>query len=388
MNILMLISAPIPSCEGIVPHVLGLGKQLRQRGHEVTLMTRGGMKGQEEINHEGFSIIKVPFLPLYPLHVIMHRYNVLRALDNLKFKPDIVHLHTPLVPYLPKKWPLVTTFHTPMLSDTASVEDYGIRSRLIKIIGKTTSFWVEKELLRNSDCIITVSYAVADELRKYYHYEGDNLFPILNAVDTSFFKPGTPAESSPYLLYIGRMDFRKGLFDLIASARIVADKFREVSYYLVGNGPLEEPLKKAVKEAGLGKNIKFCGVVHDRQTILKYYQEARAIIIPSHYEGLPMVMIEAMACGKPLICTNASFSKGILEDGKNALLVNPKSPAELAAATIRLLSDDKLCRDLGVAARKTAEAKFGAEVQADQVLEVYRLARERFKQLSKIECRE
>jgi glycosyltransferase involved in cell wall biosynthesis len=378
MNIVMLFSTKIPVCEGIGSHVLSLAKRLRNRGHNITLMTRGDHRGNKELEFEGFRVVKVCFYPLYPFHVHLHRLAVEKALQNLGFVPDLVHLHTPLVPSLPKNWPLVTTFHSPMLTTTASLESVGFRASLIKLMGKTTSYHMEKKLLNNSDAIITVSYGVADELREHYGIGPERLEPILNSIDTAFFQPGGGREGPRSLLFVGRLDYGKGLFDLIQSAVPVVQAWPEIRYVIVGAGPLGDQLKKLVDESGLTNNFHFRGVIHDRQEIRQCYQEAYAVLLPTHYEGMPMVMLEAMACGKPLITTKASFSKGVLEDGANALLVTPKAPEELAEACLRLLSDPDLALKLGGKALATVMEHMDDEKNTEKVLQVYQRAVEKF----------
>ncbi len=379
LRIVMLFSTPIPVSEGIGSHVLGLAKRLRERGHNITFMTRGNHRGTQEIKYEGFRIVKVTFWPLYPFHVFFHRVPVVKALKNLDPQPDIIHLHSPLVPSLPRKWPTVTTFHSPMLTTTASLENAGLKSGLIKLMGKTTSYRVEKSLLKHSDAIVAVSHGVLSELQQYYGLKTNpRLFTISNSIDTTFFTPGAGSGGEKSLLFVGRLDYGKGLFDLVKSASRVIKDFPGVKYNLVGEGPLEEPLKELAHGLGIENNIVFPGVVHDRYRILHYYQNAYVVIIPSYYESFSIVMHEAMACGKAIITTKASFTKGILDNGENALLVNPKSPDELAEATINLLANGELCRKLGENARKTVVDKMDSDKQTDDVLKVYRYAVEQF----------
>jgi glycosyltransferase involved in cell wall biosynthesis len=92
-----------------------------------------------------------------------------------------------------------------------------------------------------------------------------------------------------------------------------------------------------------------------------------------------MTLLEAMACGKPIVSTYANFTKGLLENKKNALLVTPKSSVELAEATITLLSSEELCKSLGEAARKTILEKMDRESNTNKVEEVYKYAIEKFK---------
>ena len=126
MHIVMIFSTQLQAVDGIAHHVRGLAERLRCRGHQVTLVTRGGRQRLRRSRHQGFTLVEVPFVPLYPCHVYLHGAFMCRPLVNLWPPPDIVHLHTPLVPPVPRLWPIVTTFHTPMLVDTAYVENIGL----------------------------------------------------------------------------------------------------------------------------------------------------------------------------------------------------------------------------------------------------------------------
>lgn len=90
-----------------------------------------------------------------------------------------------------------------------------------------------------------------------------------------------------------------------------------------------------------------------------------------------------MACGKPIISTNANFSKGILRDGVNVLLAQPKCTDKLAKTTIKLLSSEELCKQLGAAARQTAEETMDLEANTDKIEQVYKKAIERWRRAAK-----
>ena len=378
MHILSLFSTDILG--GIASHIVGLAKRLTERGHKITFMTRGYWRGKMEFNYEGFRVIKVPFYPLYPFHVYFHGYFVRKAIESLSPQPDLIHLHSPLVPPIPKKWPIVTTFHSPMLLGTANVESFGLQTFLIKLMGRTTSYQIERKLLKISDAIITVSQGVADELRTYYGFSGNHIYPISNIIDTAFYEPPSQLTNEKRLLYIGRLSYGKGLFELAKSAKLVIKKYPDVKYTLIGAGPLEKKLRKAVNKLGLDSNFELCGEVRDKFEIVKHYQEAYAVLIPSYYESGPIVLLEAISCGKPVITTPTGLAKDMIKDGYNALLINPKSTEQLANATLKLLSSEGLCRRLGKSARKTAVEKMNPETNTSQVEEVYRQAIERWRQ--------
>jgi len=370
MNILMLFSTDIPPCEGIASHIIGLAGRLRDRGHNITLMTRGGWQRKVEFEYDGFRVIKVPFYPLYPFHIYCQACFVRRIIRSLAPKPDLIHLHSPLVPAIPKDYPIVSTFHTPMLVDASYIEGFGLRALLIKAMAKTTSYWVERKVLKTSDAVITVSQGVADDLRDFYGYRG-SLHTVPNAVDTDFYKSSSLNVGQRKLLYVGRLSYRKGLFEIVDSARDVVKRYPRVKYVLVGSGPLRGKIQKKVIDSGLEINFEFCGEIRDRQIIRKHYQDASIVLIPSYYEGLPMTLVESMACGKAIIATDTNFSKGILRNGVSAILIKPRSAKELADASIRLLSSQELRESLGREARKTAVEKMSLSLNVDKMEKIY-----------------
>ena len=382
MYILMLFSTDIPICDGIASHVVTLAKQLSKRNHTVTLMTRGSWRGRVEFQYQSLKVIKAPFYRLYPLHVHMHGYFVRKAIEDLSPQPDLIHFHSPLVPPLPKKWPIVTSFHTPMLVDTAHVENIGLRTLLIKLMGKTTSYHIEKRLLAISDAVIAVSQGVADELTAYYGYES-YIYPIPNIVDTDFYTPSSFSEQKKILLYIGRLSYRKGLFEIVNSAKDVIKQHPDVKYILIGSGPLEKLLRKAINKLRLDLNFIFCGEIYDPSKILHFYQQATVVLIPSYYESGPLTLLEAMACGKPIITTSTGLAKGLIENGSNAILVRPRSVRDLVEATIKLLSSEALCKKLGKAARRTIDEKISQDKNTDLVEEVYKYAIDKFRKSKK-----
>lgn len=375
MNILMILSTPIPVCEGIGSHVFGLAERLRERGHKVTIMTRGNMWEKEEFEYKGFSVIKVPFYPLYPLHVLCHGYFVRKAIDSLLQQPDLVHIHNPLVPVLSNQYPIITTFHSSVFLDSFHIEINDFRDLLIKIISKTTSFWIEKKLLKISNEIILNNYQVLTGLKTYYNDSLKyNIIP--NTVDTDYYKPQSniATECNKYLLYVGRLEYRKGLIELINAAKVVINKFPNIEYKIIGDGPIRGKLIRLAKDLGIDSRVEFIGLINDKAEVLRYYRKAHAVLIASHHDACPMVMLEAMACGKPIIATSAGYERGILEDEYNALLVRPKSPEELARATVKLLSSQELCQKLGSKARETVVEKMNSEINTKMVEDVYKNA--------------
>jgi glycosyltransferase involved in cell wall biosynthesis len=379
----MILSVPIPPFEGIGTHVIGLSRRLRERGHKVMLLTRGKGGRYEAFEHDRFPVFRVPFWALPPCHVHIHGHFVRRWLKSFSPQPDLVHLHSPLVPAVPRHYPIVTTFHSPTYADFSHLKIKDARTFFLRLMGRTVSYRIEKRLLRISDQVIVVHENVRKIFQAYYN-RSRNYHVIPNVVDPHFFLPpsGSSAQRKPYLLYIGRLGYGKGLQNLLDSARQVLALFPDLKYVLVGTGPLEKMLRKQAEAWEFGSRFEFRGMVQDPGIIRQCYQEAAAVLLPSHHEGSPLVLWEALACGKAIVAAAAGFETGILKDGENALLIKPKSSQELTAATIRLLSSPELRIRLGEAARQTALAKIDLNAHTDAVESVYFQALERWRRRS------
>lgn len=377
MNILMILAVPLPPSDGIGSHALGLAGRLRSRGHTVTFITRGKSKKLEELVWDGFRIVRVPFPRFHPLRVQVHGRRVERTIHSLSPPADLIHCHSPLVSPFSRKFPLVTTFHSAGYTDFSFTAEKSVPDTLRKLMARTINYRLEKRLLSLTLEVILVHERVLGHFKKYYD-DTRNYHVIPNVVDTNFFKPSPAPVPAKNLLYVGRLDYRKGLHDIVLSARTVVDRFPEVKYVLIGQGPFRKRLEKEVRKTGLTEHFVWKGEIKDPRVILSHYQEASAVLLPSYTEGSPMVMWEAMACGKPLIAAASGFEKGILEDGRDSLLVRPGSFPALATAALRVLSSPEIAGNLGREARKKAVARMDLEANTDKVEEVYRLAAEKY----------
>jgi len=132
---------------------------------------------------------------------------------------------------------------------------------------------------------------------------------IANCVDTSMFFPCStlPNDSPPIISYVGRLSRQKGLDTLVKAINQLQERLSLFKVYIVGDGELKPMLQNMVCEYGLEDKITFTGAIPN---VVDYYQRSRIIVMPSYYEGLPLVLLEAMACGVPVV---ASPVGGILD---------------------------------------------------------------------------
>ncbi len=173
------------------------------------------------------------------------------------------------------------------------------------------------------------------------------------------------------VLAVGRLSQEKGHADLIRAASVL-DRMNDVPPFrvvVVGDGPEREPLARLAATLGIDRRVTLAGFQRDTRS---YYAMATVAAVPSHSEGSPNVVLEAMAAGLPIAASAVGGIPEILEEGVTGLMVPPRNPEAMAKAIFRLLSEADLRRRLGGAGRARAESNY--------TLEAYRRALVRFYQ--------
>lgn len=209
---------------------------------------------------------------------------------------------------------------------------YG-RSGLLGLADKFRS-WQDVRIARKFDRLVVLTQEDA-------RYWGNlpNLEVIPNAA------PDVPEitynPSSHRIIAIGRLDFQKGFDRLIEAWAMVSEDLRkEWKLDIFGQGEWKEMLEKKIDGLGMGFSVKINPPTKD---IFKEYASSAFIVMSSHYEGLPMVLIEAMSCGLPGVCFDFKCGpKDIIRDGENGLLVSEGDVPGLAIAIERLMLDESL----------------------------------------------
>jgi len=179
------------------------------------------------------------------------------------------------------------------------------------------------------------------------------------------------ADDEAVILSVGRLSREKGHADLIRAAAALeamsgAPRFRVV---IVGDGPERERLAQLASRLGIEKRITFAGFQRDTKP---YYAMATVMAVPSHSEGSPNVVLEAMAAGLPIAANAVGGVPEILEENVTGLMVPPRNPEAMAKALLRILSDGELRGRLGAAAQARAESSHTPEAYRRTLVEFYR----------------
>ncbi|QOY96582.1 glycosyltransferase [Massilia sp. UMI-21] len=172
------------------------------------------------------------------------------------------------------------------------------------------------------------------------------------------------------ILFLGQVEARKGIYELVEALALLKERFPQARLAIGGQGELEEVRRRA-RALGVLDRVEELGWVTAQR---KQDELARAAMfcLPSHAEGLPMALLEAMAAGKAVVSTGVGGIPDALRDGDNGLMVEPGKVEALAAALGALMGDDRERRRLGARARATIASEFESGVVIGQISAVYR----------------
>jgi glycosyltransferase involved in cell wall biosynthesis len=359
-----------PDSGGIGYYVLNLSRKLIERGHEVAIITRGPKARSTQELFEGIEVFRVSFFPVYPFHIWVHGAFINTLFKSFRSRFDLVHMHSPLVPPIKTSLPIITTVHTPSKIDAKYHEIIDFSSFAERMQSTILYPFYESRLFSISKSVTAVSFAVADELRTYGLDVG-KIDIVRNGVDEKTFVPVNNRESTQkYVLYTGVLRARKGLFDLVDCAEQVCRVHSTVKFVICGTGPFFSKIENEIQRRGLNGRVLLLGRVK-RSRLIQLYQNATIHVVPSHYEGLPTVLLEAMSCGLPVVATNIGGNNEVISNGSNGFLVPPKNPKVMGEVILKLLDDEGLRERTGKAARKTIENYYTWDKIATNFVDIY-----------------
>jgi len=377
MKIALVSPYDYPFPGGVTEHIAHLDKEFERLGHEVRILAPSSQDEGELDEHVikvSGSVVRIPFggsiarltiaPPVYP--------RVKRILKEGQF--DIVHLHEPLAPTLPwfvlrhSKSVNIGSFHA--YRERWAVFRYG--RRLFR-----------RGFNKLHGCI-AVSEVVRDSLMNYFPYE---YRVIPNGVDVERF--GAPDiqpipefnDGKLNILFVGRFDKRKGFHHLMQAFPYIKQTVPEARLIVVGPYTRKQkaPFVRYARWRRL-RDVKFVGYVPPAK-MPRYYKTCHVFCAPSiGFESFGIVLLEAMAAGKPLVTCDIAGYRQVVTPGHEGLLVPPGDEIALARALVSLLRNPTLCQAMGERGRVTA-ARYAWSAIAQQVLEYYTevLERERMR---------
>lgn len=354
MKICMVSDTYYPYIGGIPEHILNLSRTLRRRGHTVKILTtnfKGRMIKTLETNHDeefnfrignGLTIRANKSLAIIPLGWRMSD-KVEKFFQQENF--DIIHIHGSLAPMLPvlairhSNAVNVITFHSSHPKDGK----YLLFSHLLEP-------YMDKLHGR-----IAVSTTAHDS--NMHYFTGDCRI-IPNAINIELFNPATKplpqfVNNRPKILFLGRFEPRKGLKYLLQALPIIKEQIPDVLLIVCGAGLLgyayQEYMSKDIKD-----NIYVAGLITGEERP-HYYASCDVFCAPSiGHESFGIVLLEAMATGKPVVASDISGFRTVVDDGIEGLLAAPREPNVIADRIIKILTNKNLAKTMGDAGRRKA----------------------------------
>jgi glycosyltransferase involved in cell wall biosynthesis len=224
---------------------------------------------------------------------------------------------------------------------------------------------LERYSLRNAAGVSAPSQSIANYIRQtcgVIHAIEIIPYPI----DTTHFAPCSERENPPYVLFVGRVEERKGAAELMDAMPRVWARHPDCEFVFIGR--VSDELAAQIE--GLDGRAKFLGV-RPLEDLVNWYQRAAIFVAPSFWDNSPNTIYEAMACGVPVVATRVGGIPELVDDGATGLLVPQHDSTALADAIISLLGDPTRRAQMGQRAREKVVAEYSVEKIAARTLEFY-----------------
>ena len=233
--------------------------------------------------------------------------------------------------------------------------------------------------LADAAVAVTVSDYNIAYLRESYGPAARHVRRIYNGLDLERFPYRSPRERPPRIVGVGRLVEKKGFVDLIEACAILAEEGHKFTCRIIGAGEQEIELRVRIARLGLEDRVELVGP-RPQNELVQLVQDAAVLAAPcvvgadGNRDGLPTVLLEAMALGTPCVSTVVTGIPEAIRDGETGLMVSQRDPAALAAAIGRLLQEPYLRDRLADRARRLVEAEFDVKRNAAQLREMFHTA--------------
>ena len=352
---------------GVNSHITHLAAELAKMGHEVKTYAPCS-KNRPFYMEQGV----VPLGHVVPIphngsiaYVTLSWWLVPKVRSILsKEKFDIIHVHEPSCPLLP--WLFLTFSKT---TNVGTFHYYGERS-LRYTIGVRTPLRLMNRNLQGRTAVSQFAMECAER------YLPGKYRVIPNGINPSYFSATSVEPIEEFcdgklnILFVGRLEKRKGVDHLIRAYDLVKREYPDSRLIIVGAG--DKRRKKYEKEIGEKaiEDVVFTGYVSD-EDLIRYYRCADVFCAPATgRESFGIVLLEAMAAGKPVVASDIGGYSRVVAHGVDGLLVPPKDKDQLAQAILTLLANPSLRGEMGVKGRQKAE-RYGWEGIAQQTMDYY-----------------
>lgn len=358
---------------GIAPHVAHLAQAQAALGHEVSVITQGDPGATVEA---GVRVIRraaspphLEFAEATLLAWVAGLNNSLSAaLVSLRQAPDVVHVHDWVTSYtaaiaLAQGYPVVATMH----STEAGRHQGWIPTPLAASVHE-----LEAWLAGMASQIITCSTQMAWEVDRQFPAAGQ-ITVVPNGVSAADWRTVRRPQGTPTLVYAGRLEWEKGLFDLVDALPTLRRRFPGLKLVVAGRGGQQEALVAHLKKRRASPAVHWAGQVSQPE-LRELFGSADAVVVPSRYEPFGIVALEAAATGAPLVLADIGGLAEIADGGRSALTFPPGDVTGLTAAISTVLTDPQAAAARARHAAASLQTRFAWPAIAAQTVDIYRQA--------------
>ena len=348
-----------------------LARELAAMGWSVRVLTSAyaGLSRRQTI--DGYEVLRVPTIrrrhdrsSIAEMVLAMAGSMIAAPLVARRWRPDLTIAFFGL-PGGPAGWLVERLYGTPYLVSLLGGDVPGFAYRGIGIYHRLSG-GVIRALWRGARGVVANSDGLAELARR--HAPGLPVAVVPNGVDPVTFTPqAQPRLPGPVrLLLVGRLVHQKAV-DVMLNALASLDEAARPRLTVVGDGPERAALEEQSRRLGLDSGVTFAGWVA-RDRLADTYRAHDVLVSPSRFEGMSLVLQEAMACGLPVVATRIPGSEELILDGETGLLVTPEDVAGLAAAVARFTAEPALIRRWGLAGRRRVETRYSWRAAAKAYL--------------------
>jgi glycosyltransferase involved in cell wall biosynthesis len=359
----------------------GLNTYLTMRGmdrtaYEVELACAPGGKLIDLIRGQGMKVrlFKNLVQPLHPLKDLLGLIDLTRFLRKKRY--HIVHTHNSKAGFIGRlaaKWAgvpiIVHTVHGFAFHD----REPAWRQILFRNLERLASRWCDKMVFISQPLI---DWALRDRITRrekiqkiYSGIELDHFKPVPDGEKKALKEAWGISEEAPVVGMVSKLWEGKGHTTLIHAFEGLKQEIPEAVLVIVGEGYLRDQLSDLVDRLGLKGSVLFTGFQMDVRRIIATFDVA---VLPSFFEGMGRVLLEAMAMGKPLVASSVGGIPDLVHHGKNGLLVTPGSVSELKSGLLTLIRNKALAKEMGKEGRKRISEEFSAGRMAQSIEKLYR----------------
>lgn len=350
-----------PTTAGTARHVADLAAGLLGRGIDITLACPPDGMLTGRARRDGVPVIELPMnREISPVADAVAFVRLLSLCRRLR--PDVVHLHSSKAGFLGRLAGRLAG--VPVVVFTPHCWSFQSAS------GRKRRFYLalEKFASRFCDMTVTVSKQEALEAIQEGVLAPEKVRVIPNGVGPRDFEAAHSAVRDIPFVSVGRLDEQKGYTYLLQAFADLGPSEPGARVSIVGDGPLRADLEREAAVLGISDRVSFVG---EHDDVGEYLGRSHAFVLSSLWEGLPYTIIEAMAAGLPVICTDVGGCSELVIDGRTGFVVPPEDPVALAGALRRLQNDDMMRLAMGTAGYERAQTLFRVETCVERNASTY-----------------